>query len=251
MNTEKLKPGTRRILIALIVVTTLLFAYNALHTYVAMEGLAFWGYPYISSFVADADKGIKMKKYQCPLFIGPGESKQVGVSLKNTTDKVVDAYLQTVLTNPGVEYGIQHETKTITIQVGETRFVTWKIDQSNIVKGRFVLTRSFVSWQPQFVSNRSLSCHPLVVNLFGLPSNLVGIGLFVLLGFLTIVFAALFVRRDSFYKHHQRPRSSLVYLLVALTFMTIGSLVGSWLISFLTIVLIILGFLAFWQVGCV
>ena len=81
-----MKPGIRVLLIALIVVMALLFAYNAVQTYVAMESLAFWGYPYVRPLGDDINLGIEMEKLQCPRFIRPGESKRVGVSLTNTTE---------------------------------------------------------------------------------------------------------------------------------------------------------------------
>jgi hypothetical protein len=249
MTGEQMNRGTRRLCISMILVMSLLFAYNSLHAYVGMEGLAFWGYPYISSFSQDADKGINFKKYRCPLFIATGESKQVGVSLTNTTGKTLTAYVQTVFSNPSIEYGVQHEVETIALQAGETKQATWRIDQRNIVNGSFVLTRSFVSWQPVYVSNRSVSCHSLVLNFFGVPSNLLGVGIFVLLGLATVALAALFIHYEPFTKQHNRPRSTLIYLLVALAVMTIGSLIGSWLLGFLMFILILLGLLAFLQTG--
>lgn len=244
-----MKPGIRRLLIALIVAMSLLFAFNALHTYVAMEGLAFWGYPYISSFVPDADKGLNLKKYQCPLFIANSESKQVGVSLTNTTDQVMTSYVQTVFTSPQSQYGVQYETETITLQGGETQQAVWEINESNIVNGKFVLARSFVSSQPAYVSNRSVPCHSIVLNLFGLPSTVVGFGILGLIGLATMLLAVLFIISDPYTKIHGRPRSSLLYLLAALAIMTIATLIGSWLLGFLMIILILLGFLAFLQVG--
>jgi len=248
MDSEKMKPGTRRILVTLIVFMTLLFAYNALHTYIAMEGLAFWGYPYISAFNDDADDGLRSKSYQCPRFIADWETKRVGVSITNTSDQVLTAYAQIVLSNPSVEYGVQHETGEVSLSAGETKQITWKIDGSNIRNGIFVSTRAFVSWQPAYVSNRSLSCNLLALNILDLPSNVVGFGLFILLGLATAILALSFISADPFTKRYGKPRSSVTYLLVALGIMTVGSLTGSWLLGFLMIIFILLGLLAFLQV---
>ncbi|MGB4594338.1 MAG: hypothetical protein WBI14_00340 [Anaerolineaceae bacterium] len=248
MKGKNLNPRTRRILIALIVAMALLFAFNILHTYVAMEGLAFWGYPYVSSFNEDKDFGIKMKNYHCPLFIANGETKLVGVALTNTTDQDLTAYVQTVISSPNSQNGLVHAVEAVKVKAAATQHLTWKISEANIVNGKYVLARSFISWQPVYVSTRSISCHPLVLNFLGLPSNMVGFGLFMLLGLGTVALSVLFITHDPFTIKYHRPRSSLIYLLGALVIMTVGSLMGSWLIQFLMIILILLGFFAFLQV---
>lgn len=249
MVTERLSSKARRILIALAVVIILLFALNLLHLYVGLEGMAFWGYPYVSSFFQDPDNPIKMKKITCPIFIGPNETKQVSISLTNTSTVPKVAYFQSVVSSPGSKYDAGYLLEEVSLLPHETRNVTFDINESNFVRNRYVVSRSFVSWQPVYVSNRSIACHPVVIDFFGLPSGVVGYGIFTLLILITALMAILFFKNDPFFNWYKRPRSSFIYLLSALTLMTIGSLTGNWLISFLMLVMIILGFLAFWQVN--
>jgi len=248
MATEHLSLKAKKLLITLAVVMVLLFALNVLHLYVGLESMAFWGYPYVSSFFQDPDNPIKMEKTTCPVFIGPNETKQVGVSLTNTSTQPKVAYFQTVISSPGSEYDTAYLLEEVSLLPQETQNITFDINESNFVRNRYVLSRSFVSWQLVFVSTRSITCHPVVMNFLGLPSDVVGYGIFALLIIITALMAILFVKNDPLFKRNNRPRSSIVYLLSATILMTIGSLTGSWLISFLMVNLIILGFLAFWQV---
>ena len=248
MLTDRLSPKARNLLLALAMVMILLFAFNLLHLYVGLEGMAFWGYPYVSSFFQDPDNPIKMKKSACPIFIGPHETKQVGVSLTNTSTLRKVAYFQTVVSSPNSEYEMSYSLEEVSLLPGQTRNVTFNINKSNFVRDLYVVSRSFVSWQPVFVSTISIACHPVVLDFFGFPSDAIGYGIFALLILITAILAILFVKEDPFLKRFNRPRSSLIYLLSALTIMTIGSFIGSWLLSFIMVILIVLGFLAFWQV---
>lgn len=244
-----MKPGTRRLLISLIVVMALLFSLNALHTHIAMESLAFWGYPYVRPLGDDLDIGVEMEKFQCPRFIARGESKRVGVSLTNTTDHELNPNVQTILSYPNSRYGILYADEMVTLQAGETKPMTWEVNDRYIVNGLYVMVRFFVSREALYSPARSVHCHLLVMNLFGLPSETVGFGLFVVLGLATLVLAALFILNDPFTKYYRQPRTSLVFMLVALAIMTFGSLIGSWLIGLLMIILIVLGLFIFLQVG--
>jgi hypothetical protein len=189
-----------------------------------------------------------MKKSTCPVFIGPNETKQVGVSLTNTSTLPKVAYFQAVVSSPDSEYNMAYLLKEVSLLPRETRNIAFDINESNFVRNRYVVSRSFVSWQPVYVSTRSIACHAVVMDFFGFPSDAIGYGIFALLIMLTAFLAILFVKNDPLFKRYNRPRSSFVYLLSAITLMTIGSLTGNWLISFFMVNLIVLGFLAFWQV---
>ena len=249
MPAAKLPQKSRNLLLALIAVMVLLFALNLVHTYVGLERFAFWGYPYVRSFIEDHDNPIKMKKSGCSPFFAPGEAKEIKISLTNSDDRQVTAYLQTVVSNPGLQYGAELLTSEVPLEAGETQVVSLGIDDSNIADGRFILSRSFVSWQPVYVSNRSIACHSVVIPIKGISSDIVGYGLFAILIISTITLAVLFRNNDPFTIRTKRTRSSLTYVLVVMLVMTIGSLTGSLVLSFAMIVLLILGFLAFWQVN--
>ena len=203
----------------------LLFAYNAVQTYVAMESLAFWGYPYVRPLGDDIDLGIEMEKLQCPRFIRPGESKRVGVSLTNTTEHALAPDIQTVLSYPNSRYGILYSDELITLQAGETKPMTWEVNERYIANNLYVMVRFFVSREALYSPARSIHCYLVVMNLFGLPSETAGYGLFAVLGLATIILAVLFIMNDPFTKNNRRPRTSLIYMLAALAIMTAGSLV--------------------------
>lgn len=247
MEQAKLSSKARKLLTALIISMVLLFSLNLLHTYVSLEGLSFWGYPYISSFIEDSDNPIKMKKSNCSPFISLDETKLVKISLTNTDDKDLTAFFQSVLSNPDLPYGMDHITEDVPLLAGETKVVSIEVSAANIVENRQVLVRSFVSWQPVFVSHRSIECHSVVIPFSKINSDIVGHGIFALLTLTTVILAVYFRKYDPFTIKRHRTRSSLVYLLVALIIMTIGSLTGSLLLGFSMIIFIILGFLAFWQ----
>lgn len=249
MSEQRMKPGIRALLIALIVVMVVLFGYNAIQTYVAMESLAFWGYPYVRPLGDDLDIGIEMEKFQCPRFIRPGESKRIGVSLTNTTDQELSPDIQTVLSYPNSQYGILYAQELLTLKAGETKPITWEVNDRYIANNLYVMVRFFVSREALYSPARSIHCHLVVMNLFGLPSETVGYGLFVVLGLATLILAALFIFNDPFTKYNRRPRTSLIYMLAALTIMTFGSLLGSWLIGLLMIIFILLGLVIFMQSG--
>ena len=248
MATAKLPQKTRNLFLALVVVMLLLFALNLVHTIIGLEGFSFWGYPYIRSYIADPDNPIKMKKSGCSPFFAPGETKEIKISLTNRDNRQVTAFLQTVVSNPGLQYGVELLTFEVPLEAGETQVVSVEIDASNIANGRSVLSRSFVSWQPVYVSNRSIACHSVVIPFRGVSSDFVGYGLFAILVISTITLTVLFRKNDPFTIRTRRTRSSLTYVVVVLLMMSFGSLTGSLVLNFAMIVLLLLGFLAFWQV---
>jgi len=247
MEQAKLSSKARILLAALIISMVLLFALNLLHTFVNLEGFGFWGYPYISSFIEDNDNPIKMKKSKCSPFISLDETKLVEISLTNTDEKDQTAFFQSVLSNPNLPYGLDHITEEVPLLAGETKVVSIEVSAANIVENRQVFVRSFVSWQPVFVSHRSIECHSVVIPLSNINSDIVGYGIFALLTLTTVILAILFRKHDPFTIQRHRTRSSLIYLLGTLIIMTIGSLTGSLLLGFSMIVFIVLGLLAFWQ----
>ncbi|NLB70722.1 MAG: hypothetical protein GX797_01780 [Chloroflexi bacterium] len=241
-------PKSSLILASLIAAMILLLALNVVQSYAGLEGFSFWGYPYVRSFFEDPDNPIKMKKISCPPFIGLDESKLVSVSLTNTADRNVNAFFQAVVSSPDSEYGAVHIIREVPLQRGETRIETVEINSSNIVDNKYILLRSFMSWQPVYVSSRSIACQSVVIPFRNINSNLVGYGIYVLLTSATILLAILYRKHDPLVIRTGRSRSSLVYIVVVLLLMTIGNLTGTWILSFSMIVMIVLGFLAFWQV---
>ena len=239
---KNLSSESQKYLVALSLVMLILFALNVFQLYVGLESLAFWGYPHVSSFFEDSNNPIRMKKSTCPVFIGPDETKQVVVTITNTSTLSEVAYFQTVITSPDSEYDSKYLLEQVSLLPHETRIISFNLNKSNFVRNRYVLSRSFVSWQPVYVSTRSIACHSVVIDFFGLPSDVIGYGTFSLLIAISTLLAVLFLKSDPLFKRNNRPRSSYVFLLSAITLMTIGSLIGSWLISFIMFVLIVLGF---------
>lgn len=242
-----MKNARNKFIIPLILVMFFLFAINSFHTYVGMEGLAFWGYPYVSSFGGDVDKVVDLRSYRCPLFIAPDEIKQVGITVVNKTNKTQTVYVQIVISQPTADHGAVQEEEKVILQSGESQKIAWKINSQNIVNQMYILSRSFVGSQPLFVSQKTVSCHPIVLNVAGVPSSVIGIGFLILPSVAMIVLAVLYNQNDPVAKHHKKPRSSLIYLVLCSMIMTFGSFIGSWLIGLLMIIFILLGLLAFMQ----
>ena len=127
--------------------------------------------------------------------------------------------------------------------------MTWEVNERYIANNLYVMVRFFVSREALYSPARSIHCHLVVMNFFGLPSETAGYGLFAVLGLATIILAVLFILNDPFTKNNRRPRTSLIYMLAALAIMTAGSLVGSWLIGLVMIIFILLGLVIFIQSG--
>jgi hypothetical protein len=103
--------------------------------------------------------------FACPVFIAPGESSNISLSVTNPTEKKLGA---TIRADVATSYSLRSERGRIEIGPGETRTLLWPVSADDAVMGRFVFAKVYM-YAAYPLKSAEASCGSMVVDTFGLP----------------------------------------------------------------------------------
>ena len=112
----------------------------------------------------------------CPLVLSPLESRTISVAINNSSDQPVTPMITTEISAPD---GVKSQSQTLPLAAHETKFLQWRVNNSNVIFGRLILANINQGRDAELAS-RSGFCGILVFKLFNLTGGqslmLFGIG---------------------------------------------------------------------------
>jgi hypothetical protein len=173
----------------------------------------------------------------CPVLMERSETGKMWVTVRNKAEREVNQVVLVRLSSP---LSIIESKETLTLAPGETRRLTWEINQSNIDLGTFMFAH--VATYPVYpVPMREATCGVFVVDFPGLPGNVLFYGLLGLCVLCLGVGLLLWdTSRISAISQLPQVRMAMSFLVVVLLVGMVSSLAGWWMVGVVALVVVLL-----------
>jgi hypothetical protein len=172
---------------------------------------------------------------RCPILMTDGETTQISLRIKNTTDKPLSPNIRMEISRPGMLF---LSTQTVKLQPGESKTVFWAIGPDNIDLGHFIFAETLVySFYP--IPERQGICGIYILNLPGRGGPIVAV---------MILLSLLGMGAGLYGLHHlSNPsprvliaRRPLLALVVLMTVSLIVTIIGWWGPGLILLILFVL-----------
>jgi len=246
-----MKPKNTTLLVISIMIYILGYAsstsFNSLSLWANLEGQSFWGYPEAMAYDSSLTREARLSGVRCPILLTPGETGSVTIDVRNPNDYPIKAWVSTHISMPGMFENMARDLTSAALAPGERSTLRWVVSEENVIRNRMILVRAFLRLTDRHPPSRTSHCGIVVLDLWGLPSSVVMI-LALVGGHLLQAFGiwSLWQGRMKMGKKDDFLRNILIALSIFSIIMTMGSLLHSWVIGLISLLLaLLLGFTAF------
>jgi hypothetical protein len=222
-------------------------AFNSLSLWANLEGQSFWGYPEALAYDSSLTREARLYGVRCPMLLTPGETGSVTIDVRNPNDYPIEAWVSTHISMPGMFESMARDLTSVSLAPGERSTLRWEVSEENVIRNRIILVRAFLRLTDRHPPSRTSHCGIVALDLWGLPSNVVMI-LALVGGHLVqaVGIWSLWQGRMKIGKKDNFLRNILIALSIFSILMTMGSLLHSWVIGLMGLLLaLLLAFTAF------
>jgi hypothetical protein len=234
--------------IVLLTFFTLLLLYlNVKGLIYSIETMSFWGFPEISQLASGGDKQAKLEIEKCPIFIKPGETKYLIAKATNISDQPIKRIIQTVISYPEKPYGFVLRRKVVEIESGGSDTFTRDLTERNLIDGKRIQIRVYLGDEITSFPYHTETCRVIKFGIGSLSSSASG-ALVITVSLLGMIASGLwFTKLDQGNINPFRPKRLIVFVFLVSLLMTMATLIDSWWIGLLLLIIIVEGVLSFAQ----
>lgn len=212
--------------------------FNTFVLWANLEGQSFWGYPEALAFDSSLTTEARLSSLRCPVILTPGEAGTVEVTVRNPNDYPIEAWVSAHISKPGQTENMVRDLQGVPLSPDEGAHLRWTVTQDNVIRNRMIIARVFLrltEWHPPA---RTKHCGILLVDLGGLSSR--AITLLALVGGHVLQAGGILLwqhTRRALGKKTHLTRNVLITVSVLSLVMTYGSVIHSWVLSLIALLL--------------
>lgn len=216
-------------------------AFNSLALLANLEGQSFWGYPEAIAYDSSLTRQARTSGLRCPILLTPGVTGTVSINVSNPNDFPIKAWVSAHISNPDMSENMMRDIQGVPLDPGERSTLRWEVSQENVIRNRNILVRTFLRLTDRHPPSRTTHCGIISLDIWGLSNitimtiALVGGHLFQVLGIVL-----LWQVRQKMGKRSHFVRNVFIALSVFSVFMTVASLLHSWVLGMISLLLALL-----------
>lgn len=216
-------------------------AFNSLVLLANLEGQSFWGYPEAIAYDSSLTREARMSGLRCPILLTPGKSGTVSINVRNPNDYPITAWVSAHISMPDMTENMIRDTQGVPLAPGERSILRWEVSDENVIRNHTILVRTFLRLTDRHPPSRTSHCGIISLDIWGLSSN--AIMIITLVGGHILQALGIWMLWQTRLKMRKRNHFVLNVFLALSTFsvfMSVGSLLHSWVLGLLSLLLALL-----------
>jgi len=216
-------------------------AFNSLVLLANLEGQSFWGYPEATAYDSSLTREARMSGMRCPILLTPGESGTISINVRNPNDYPITAWVSAHISMPDMPENMIRDIQGVPLEPGERSRLRWEISDENVIRNRNILVRTFLRLTDRHPPARTSHCGTIFLDFWGLSGNT--IMLVALIGghlLQAVGIWLLWKTRQKMGKRNHFARNVFIALSIFSVAMTVGSLLHSWVLGLMSLLLALL-----------
>ncbi len=216
-------------------------AFNSLVLWANLEGQSFWGYPEAIAYDSSLTREARMSGLRCPILLTPGKSGTVSINVSNPNDYPITAWVSAHISMPDMTENMIRDTQGVNLAPGERSTLRWEVSGENVIRNRTILVRTFLRLTDRHPPSRTTHCGIISLDIWGLPSNTIMLVALVG-GHLLQAFGIWMLWQTSLKMRKRKNFVGNVFLALSIfsVFMTVGSLLHSWALGLISLLVALL-----------